>query len=587
MRPNGQFSDEGRFSHDFENLLKFEIESDDEDTESGENELDPVNATTPIHSSSGIALSFGDSVGQEFRSLSLNDVLALALQNSEFVADSASFLSSSNPLLNNPQFLQSTFDLELQKSSQEGVAAALADFDTMIATGVQWGRNSVILGNSNLLASDILINDSGTFYGRFDKPLRSGGRFSVIHNLSYASDSQNFYSYDPRFSGFLRGELRQPLLSGRGRAFTEIAGPYSYRNRQLNHGIALAELAEQTAEIEFQLGLERLMKQTQELYWDCWLALQVYSNQQVAMRNARELWSRIQNRAKTGLPGGSAADDAQAEENFYRRKSMADSALIELEQASSRLRHLLGMPEDPETPFIASDNPAEAPSIFELESSVANGLNHRQELIKQDLQIQAIEMQLFAARKLKNPQLDVVSGVQFNGLGDQLFDENNGAYSDLIDTNDVGWNVGFEFSMPLGFNRERTNIRYLTLLLAKAKSARQLQEKEIRHEISFTAKAVEKWSQSLESAKQQLSAAQRRLAAIDADFKSGRASLDLLLRSQDSVAQANVDRARSMAELIKAQLELQFRQGYTAKFDLANSTDSIAIHAVPSHRSLD
>jgi outer membrane protein TolC len=194
-------------------------------------------------------------------------------------------------------------------------------------------------------------------------------------------------------------------------------------------------------------------------------------------------------------------------------------------------------------------------------SAQANGIKHRKELRKQDLEIQAIEYQLFAAKQLNRPQFDLVSGVQFNGLGDQLLGSENGVLPDFVDTDDVGWNVGFEFSMPVGFNQQRLNERYLRLLLTKARSARRQQETEVLHEISYTAKSVEKWMKRLESAKKRLTAAERRLSAVEADFDAGRSPLDLLLRANDSIAQAKIERANAISELTKAQLEFVFRQG--------------------------
>lgn len=583
----GPFSDERGTQVEFEQLLTLMTDAGEKGdntkrtkTDDRERVHDATGTSSDLDSSSTLdsavpatfieADSSADGQQLEFRLLSLNEALKLALDNSEFVVDSGSFLSPDNPVLSNPQFLQSSYDLEMQKSSREGVDAALADFDLQIASGVQWGRNSFIPNISNVIDSTIPVTDNGTFYGRMDKPLRSGGSLSVIHSLNYTSDTESILTYNPRYSGYLRGEFRQPIMAGRGRAFTEIAGPQSYRSRQLNHGLALAEIAEQTATIDFQMGLERLLNQTEEAYWDCWLAHQVFINQQTATRHALDIWTRIKNRADTGLTGGGAAEEAQAEENYYRRKSLADDARIEREQASERLSHLIGVDDDTATRLLAINNPIDVPNIFELESSIANALNNRHELKKQDLQIQAIEFQLYATRQLNKPQLDLVSGVQFNGLGDQLFDPSNSPFADILGTDDVGWNVGFEFTMPLGFNHERLNARYLNLLLAKAQSARQLQEKEIRYQISFAAKTVERWTQSLASAKQRLAAAERRLAAVEADFQSGRSSLDLFLRSQDSVAQAKVEMARALAQLNKAQLDLLYQQGKQPGLDLAH-----------------
>ena len=492
--------------------------------------------------------------------LALKDVLRMSIENSEFLVDTSTFLSPGNQLLNDPQFLQSRYDLDMQKSSQQGVEAALAEFDTQIATGFQWGRNSVVQANSNLLSSDLLINDNGNFYGRLDKPVTTGGTVSLIHNLNYAGSSQNF-TIDPRYTGYLRGEFRHPILAGRGQRLTDIAGPNSYRTGRQGRGVALAEIAEESAEIDFSLGAERRLKQAEELYWDYWLAFEVYENQQAAADNSEALWSRIRNRAETGMTGGSAADEAQAEENSYRRQALAESAKVDLDQAAERLAHLTGVTIEPDSVLLLSDAPIHAPTIYDLESAQSNGIRNRKELRKQDLEIQSIEYQLFVAKQLNRPQFDLVSGVQFNGLGDQLVGSENGVLPDFVDTDDVGWNVGFEFSMPVGLNQQRLNERYLRLLLTKARSARRQQEKEVLHEISFTAKSVEKWMKALGLAKKRQAAAERRLSAVEADFEAGRTQLDLFLRAQDSVAQANIERARAMTELTKAQLEFGFRQG--------------------------
>ena len=485
----------------------------------------------------------------------------MSLKNSEFLVDSRNFLNDSNPLLQNPQFLSSDFDVSLQRASQQGSEAALAEFDSRVAAGFQWGRNSVIQGNNQFTASNVLISDSGTFYGRVDKPLRSGGNVSVIHNLNYSSDSQGLFFGDPRFAGYLRGEFRHPLLAGRGRQLTDIAGPNGYRNRQLGLGVSVAEVAEQTTELDYQMELNRYLKQTEELYWDCWFAQRVFESNQLAQQSANEIFNRVRNRGNSGMTGGSAADEARAEVNLYRRQSATDAAEVDWQQAQSRLMHQLGLSSDDCFSLLIAESPTNAPVVFDLESSIENAMSNRLELVKQDLQIQLIEQQKFAAASFTKPQLDLVSGVQANGLGDQLFDSDSGAYPSFADTDDVGWNVGFELSMPLGFRQERLNVRYLDLLLAKATSARRRQESEVRQEVSFVSKSVEKWERTLALAEQRVNAAKRGLAADESNFQAGRTSLDLVLSAQDAWVNAQTELDRAKTELGKSQRELLFRQG--------------------------
>ena len=499
--------------------------------------------------------------------MSRDDVIQIALQNSTFIRTRGDFLSPSNTLLANPLQSPSAYDVLMQTSGRQSVEAALADFDLQLASGIQWGHNSLIQGNNSsvnpLLNNNILVNDSGTFYGRVDKSIRSGANLSLIHLLNYANQTPT--SSVSGFHGVIRGELRQPLLSGRGRAFTDIAGPQSYRNRSLGRGVAVAEIEERLSLIDFQIRLQSLWKQTDELYWELWLAYRVEESQRVALTAAERILARIKTRAASGLDGSGLADQAQAEEYFYQRKDVTDSALIELRQSEGRLRRHLGLGTSGDQFIQPKDVPEISPIIHEWKSVLQSAVENRPELHKQDLRIRNVELMLLAAKSLTKTQLDLVSGVQFNGVGDEIIGSNtNGppsTYGSIIGGDDTGWNVGIEMSMPAGFRKQRATVRELTLLLSKARAARSLQETEIAHELSNALAQMERWFASIESAEMRRDAASRRQAAVEADFNAGRTSLDQLLRAQESFAEAEIQISRAKTEYLKARTELSLRNG--------------------------
>ena len=53
---------------------------------------------------------------------------------------------------------------------------------------------------------------------------------SLVHAWNYVPNSLPAQAFNSRYAGYLRGELRQPLWAGRGRDFTEVAGPISSIN---------------------------------------------------------------------------------------------------------------------------------------------------------------------------------------------------------------------------------------------------------------------------------------------------------------------------------------------------------------------
>lgn len=502
--------------------------------------------------------------------MTLADAQRTALASTAIVRDRNQFLSPGNSLLTNGDATPSAYDVHIQQSGLRSVDAALAAFSPRLTTGAQWGSNALIQGNGSGAGSypqsDIFVSDNGSFYARLDQPLQSGAQLSLVHNWNYTLNNLPSRSFNSQFAGFLRGEFRQPLWAGSGSEFTDIAGPQSYRTRSLGRGVVVARIDENISLAEFESRLNALLKQTEELYWDLWLAYQSHHSQAAARDSAQRIWQQIQSRAAAGLTGGEAADEAQAQENFYERQERADAALAEVFEAEGRLRRLLGLPSSGDRVLWPANEPVLAEVIVDWPSSLAEALPVRSELRRQKLQIHSLELQLLAAKSLAHPQLDFVSGVQVNGLGDQLGGSSaasnaGGGFGSLLNPDDLGWNAGIEFSMPFGFRLEHARIRNIELQLAKARAVLAAQETEISHELSYAIRNLDRWYASVTATEKRRRAAARRLTAVQAEFDAGRSSLDRLLRSQVSLADAELAHFNSIGQYNKALVEFQYRKG--------------------------
>jgi outer membrane protein TolC len=130
-----------------------------------------------------------------------------------------------------------------------------------------------------------------------------------------------------------------------------------------------------------------------------------------------------------------------------------------------------------------------------------------------------------------------------------------------LETDEPGWNVGLEFSMPLGGNSRELQVRNFEARLAKARAALHEQEREIGHELAHALHELDRTYLALATSARRHEAALRRLQAVEADHGAGRSSLDLLLRSQLALSQAEIAHATSVVTYNRAILELQFRQG--------------------------
>lgn len=175
------------------------------------------------------------------------------------------------------------------------------------------------------------------------------------------------------------------------------------------------------------------------------------------------------------------------------------------------------------------------------------------------LNVQALEHQLFAAENLKKPRLDFVSSYQMNGFGDNL----NDAYDTLFDGEQTGWELGFQFAMPLGRRLEQTRIPNIRLRLAKARALLHEQEVEISHELASAYRELHRSWQDVDHARKQLEAARRRVAALEGQYhvNADANSLIAVAHGYQSRSDAEVAFTNAVVRYTEAQTEFRFRAG--------------------------
>jgi outer membrane protein TolC len=501
------------------------------------------------------------------RPLLLDELLRAVVANNAVVLDDRQFMSPGNEVLVNPEAAPSVFDSSIQQSSAGGADAALAAFDLQAATGGQWGENSLTRSNGFLTGigtpTDILVAKSGSLYGRLDKPMPTGGVASLVHAWNYVPNNLASQTFNSRFAGFLRGELRQPLLAGSGREFTEVAGPISRINPNPGRGVAIARLDQNITVAEFESRLHLLLKQTYEVYLDLWLAHELYRVQLAAAASAEDLRIRVDGRGEMGLHGGEAANRAYAEENVFERRRMVDDALAAVLEVENRLRRLTGLPLNDGQLLAPVNQPLSAQFVADWDGVLSTAMLNRLELRRQQMRIQSLALQCRAARNLARPQLDLVAGAQLNGEGEELVSGSGGssAYDALLDPDRAGWNVGFEFSMPLGLRLANARVRNFEERLIKARAAFEAQQEEISHELANVFYELDRTQAAVGTATGRREAARRRFQAVESDYNAGRTSLDLLLRTYVAVADAERAYLESLVAYNKAIVELNYRQG--------------------------
>src|SRR5690606_23269127 len=153
-------------------------------------------------------------------------------------------------------------------------------------------------------------------------------------------------------------------------------------------------------------------------------------------------------------------------------------------------------------------------------------------LRRQKWQIKSLDLQLKAAENFARPSLDFVSRYRVNGFGDKLLtgddDDQFGSeqgldsfYNNVLEGDQTGWDLGFEFSVPVGLRAAKSQVRWYELRLAKARAALAIMEHEISHELAAAFQEVDRFYKIAETNLNRRAAAEERLRAYEARFEEG------------------------------------------------------------------
>jgi outer membrane protein TolC len=518
----------------------------------------------------------------EIRDMSLEEVIRTALLNSTVIRAKSSFNSPGNAILANPGSAPSIYDPSIQSTGvlfgSRGVESALASFDTSFATQMTWGRSETVQNNpagNNLPGGSIFIGETGNFSSTLSKNFAYGGSLELGHQVNYlGSNSPSLFSSS--YSGHMNARYRHPLLAGSGTEFTRIAGPISASFGGLTgvtQGVSIARINHDISLTDFESNLTNLVKDVEDSYWELYLQYRIYDTNVSARNSALRTWRDSKRKLEIGgVRGFSVEDEAQARDQYFDTKATTQQNLSLLYKNESALRRLIGLSVNDGTIIRPSDEPVTARIDPEWASSVAEALTNRVELRRHKWNIKSLELQLLAATSLVRPRLDFVAGYTVNGFGDDLIDHNDGRkfnsfYDTLTDNEQTGWSTGFVMEMPIGLRSAKAQVQNIELRLAKARDVLSAQELEIAHEVGNAFQELAEKYMTAQTYFNRREAAKDRSELFEKKFRVGTQTLDLLLRAQSSLADAEVAYFRSLVAYSQAIANLHYRQGTLLPFN--------------------
>ncbi len=509
------------------------------------------NVTARAVQLSGEPRNLARSVDDEVREVTLHEMMLTALSHNEIIETTALGGIGSKAVLTNPNGVASVYDSAIQETGilfgRRGMDAALADFDARLGSSLIFSGEDNRLNTAGLPVSQ---NDGGAFNTSLSKAFATGANVAVISNWSGASSNNPGSYYPSAYQGVLGAQIVQPLLAGSGVEFTRVAGttnPAFGAITGVSQGVAIARINQDISLADFEVAVRTALSDIENAYWDLYLAYRLYDTSVKAHESVFLTWRKI---ADTLQLGGdrelNPADELQARDRLYETKTNLDLALNELYQAESELRRLVGLPMNDGTVLRPADEPIVAEFRPDWQASLVDGLTHRVELRRQKWQIKSLQLQMTAARSLVRPSLNAVAGYNVLGFGNQLASQGvidpvtgtptNSAFGSMSRDDLNAWNVGMQFSMPLGLRQARSQARNFELQVAKANAVLAAQERSIAHDI---ANAIQDVAATYAAAQSNLNRSQAAEERVDKlRIRSEVDPVDLVLRAQESEAAA-------------------------------------------------
>jgi outer membrane protein TolC len=469
-----------------------------------------------------------------------------------------------------------------------GVEDALSEFDAQFSAFFSYNKTdrarNVQPGNvfnpPQFQASDT------TGQMALSKRMATGGIVSARSQSIYSSNNilaPSIARAFPRdYSQVLEFQVQHPLLRGRGTSVNRIP-------------VVLARINEDLSLVDFEERVRNLVRDVEFAYWDLYQSYWNVENARIARDSAAKAYHIAYEKLQKGAAG---TTEAQAKYTYHDFQAQLDAALAGgaalggdpgLFGREQTLRILMGWASSDGRLIRPSDKPAIGMAQFDFDESINETLSRSVDLRRQRWIIKQRELELLSAKNQMLANVDLSFIYRFVGVGTSLLDKGgNGefpqnptnkpaepppsAWEELLSGQYQEAAVRMDFlPNPVGARRASNDVRNKQLTLARDHAL--LEEKEIAatHRISQVLRELNSNYIQMTEQLAALSAADRWVKLYQEKFNAGDAGaeqiMDLLLRAQQSRANAGRNYARALSEYNKSIVEVHMLKGSLLEYN--------------------
>lgn len=518
---------------------------------------------------------------QEIWNLTLEEAMRIALMNNKVMRNISGQVQGPPDFISrNPELAPTIYDPAIAESDPRiGPEAALAAFDAQVSASLTWEKLDMpqnVDPSYGFIFPNVARDDLGTFQAKVSKIAATGGQFSLAHNVAYDLSNRPSRAWPSDWNVNLAAEVRQPLLQGAGTQFNRIAGPGATPGNF--NGVMLARINTDIALADFEAAVRNLVSDVEIAYWELYFQYRSLDAVIAGRDSALQTWRKIYTLYTHGARGGEAEKEAQAREQYFLFRGTAEQSLNNLYSTEAKLRYMLGLAATDGRLIRPKDEPTTAKVVFDWHEVLSEGLVRSVELREQKWLVKRRELELIAAKNFLLPRVDFVGQYRWLGIGNRIdgnsfWDPTNpaiqdaNAYGTLANGGFQEWQAGINVDFPLGFRREMAGVRNSQLSLARERARLQEAELELSHQLAYAIRDLEANHVLSQTNFNRRIAAQRQVEAVAAAYETDTITLDVLLKAQQALAQAESDYFRSLVNFNKSIAQVHFRKGSLLEYN--------------------
>jgi outer membrane protein len=345
--------------------------------------------------------------------------------------------------------LERNLDLKVElynpAMAEADIRRSLGIYDPLLSLGLNYQRTV----NTNTLGFRPITTDQAMANAGVTQLLPTGGSIGATANSGWIGNSTDYYSNGVNFS------VIQPLLRNFGRESTEL-------------NIAVSRFGKEGSLDRFRTRLSDTVAQVRNDYFKLYNLREVLVVKKTSLALANQILDQTRGRVKAGVLA--AYEILNAEFGAATREKDVIDAERAVRDQMDVLRTELQL--DPSRDIVIVDQPTRENYPVAEDEALAQAVANRPELAAQRSAIKINDLQQRVARNRTLPDLTLNADVGFGGFTQRF----NRGLEQIASADNPNWDIGLQFSYPLG-NRAAEN-DYIKSRLTLEQAQGQLQSLE-------------------------------------------------------------------------------------------------------------